>query len=327
MTTSRPRTEPFWLGYVLDALLARHGEATTYTKLSIQRRGGMYGRLFHRMQVLKSSNSMLSTMYRFGLRDGIPSLWGGLSASILRQGTYSTARFGLHNHLSSQLLQTSGRDRLPASWNIACAGVSGGIAGLIGNPTEVVLVRMCADGAKPAKDRFRYSNPLVGLWRVWKEEGAKAFGRGIGPNVTRSVLMNRIVGHYGNGLGGATQAGLTFPNSYASAKQSLLASNNMSDNITTHALASLMAGTVATTLCAPADVLKSRMQSSAKGDGLLQIVRNGLRDEGPRFLMKGWTPAWLRLTPHTVLTFVFMEQLRRLSQLTVSQQQRDTAKM
>ncbi|EFZ00725.2 mitochondrial dicarboxylate transporter [Metarhizium robertsii ARSEF 23] len=212
MTTSKPRTEPFWLGYVLDALLARHGEATTYTKLSIQRRGGMYGRLFHRMQVLKSSNSMLSTMYRFGLRDGtppqtlrigpqltptyspgIPSLWGGLSASILRQGTYSTARFGLHNHLSSQLLQTSGRDRLPTSWNIACAGVSGGIAGLIGNPTEVVLVRMCADGAKPASDRFRYSNPLVGLWRVWKEEGAKAFGRGIGPNVTRSVLMNRIL--------------------------------------------------------------------------------------------------------------------------------------
>ncbi|KID85701.1 dicarboxylate carrier protein [Metarhizium guizhouense ARSEF 977] len=306
MTTSKPRTEPFWLGYVLDALLARHGEATTYSKLSIQRRGGMYGRLFHRMQVLKSSNSMLSTMYRFGLRDGtppqtlrigpqltptysagIPSLWGGLSASILRQGTYSTARFGLHNHLSSQLLQTSGRDRLPASWNIACAGVSGGIAGLIGNPTEVVLVRMCADGAKPARDRFRYSNPFVGLWRVWKEEGAKAFGRGIGPNVTRSVLMN------------VSQIA-----SYASAKQSLLASNNMSDNITTHALASLIAGT-----------------------GLLQIVRNGLRDEGPRFLMKGWTPAWLRLTPHTVLTFVFMEQLRRLTQLTVSQQQRDTAKM
>ncbi|EFY86024.1 mitochondrial dicarboxylate carrier, putative [Metarhizium acridum CQMa 102] len=200
MTTSKPHTEPFWLGYVLDALLARHCEATTYTKLSIQRRGGMYGRVFHRMQVLKSSNSMLSTMYRFGLRDGIPSLWGGLSASILRQGTYSTARFGLHNYLSSRLLHTSGRDRLPASWNIACAGVSGGIAGLIGNPTEIVLVH-----------------------------------------------VSQIA-------------------SYASAKQSLLASSNMSDNVTTHVLASLMAGTVATTLCAPADVLKSRMQSSASGD-------------------------------------------------------------
>ncbi|KAG8407765.1 hypothetical protein J3459_018360 [Metarhizium acridum] len=108
---------------------------------------------------------------------------------------------------------------------------------------------MCADGAKPAGDRFQYPNPLVGLWRVWKEEGAKAFGRGIGPNVTRSVLMN------------VSQIA-----SYASAKQSLLASSNMSDNVTTHVLASLMAGTVATTLCAPADVLKSRMQSSASGD-------------------------------------------------------------
>lgn len=118
-------------------------------------------------------------------------MWAGLSASILRQGTYSTARFGLHSYLSSLLLQRSGRDKLPASWNIACAGVSGGIAGLIGNPTEVVLVRMCADGAKATADRFRYSNALVGLWRVWKEEGTRAFSRGIGPNVTRSILMSK----------------------------------------------------------------------------------------------------------------------------------------
>lgn len=29
---------------------------------------------------------------------------------------------------------------------------------------------------------------------------------------------------------------------------------------------------------------------------LLQITTQGLRQEGPLFLMKGWTPAWLRLT-------------------------------
>lgn len=86
----------------------------------------------------------------------------------------------------------SGKEKLPASWNIACAGVSGGIAGLIGNPTEVVLVRMCADGAKAPADRFVYSNAFVGLWRVWKEEGVRAFTRGIGPNVTRSVLMSEL---------------------------------------------------------------------------------------------------------------------------------------
>lgn len=57
-----------------------------------------------------------------------------------------------------------------------------------------------------------------------------------------------------------------------------------------------MAGTMATTLCAPADVLKSRIQSSAGKEGLLQVLRSGLREEGALFLMRGWTPAWLRLT-------------------------------
>lgn len=121
---------------------------------------------------------------------GITSLWAGLSASILRQGTYSTARFGLHNAISSAVLSKSGKDSLPFSWNVACAGVSGGIAGLVGNPTEVILVRMCADGAKNATDRFVYSNAISGMMRIGREEGIGAFTKGLGPNVARSVLMS-----------------------------------------------------------------------------------------------------------------------------------------
>lgn len=118
---------------------------------------------------------------------------------------------------------------------------------------------------------------------------------------------------------------------YASAKQYLVQSARRRDDIATHVLASFAAGTVATTLCAPADVLKSRMQSSAGKDvsstslrlarrsripanlpqGLFQVIRTGLREEGPRFLMKGWTPAWLRLTcvspPPPLLTCAFAD--------------------
>lgn len=159
------------------------------------------------MQVLKSSTSMLTTMSRFVARDGtlsslssrshthprpgIPSLWAGLSASILRQATYSTARFGIHAALAAHVLERSpGRDTLPLSWNIACAGLAGGLAGLMGNPTEVVLVRMCADGAKLAAERFAYANALTGLGRVWTEEGVQAFKKGLAPNVARSILMS-----------------------------------------------------------------------------------------------------------------------------------------
>ncbi|KAJ6442155.1 mitochondrial dicarboxylate [Purpureocillium lavendulum] len=288
--------EPFWLGKMRSILISRTPSNTNVPR--------------SRMQVLKSSNSMLSTLSRFATRDGIPSLWAGLSASILRQGTYSTARFGIHAALSESLLRRSGRDTLPLSWNVACAGLAGGLAGLIGNPTEVVLVRMCADGAKSPQDRFRYSNALVGLARVWSDEGARAFTKGIAPNVARSVLMN------------VSQIA-----TYASAKQYLVQSAGRKDDIATHVLASLAAGTVATTLCAPADVLKSRMQSSSAKDGLFQVVRTGLREEGPRFLMKGWTPAWLRLTPHTVLTFVFIEQLRKLTQIQLFSRKEEPAKL
>jgi hypothetical protein len=52
---------------------------------------------------------------------------------------------------------------------------------------------------------------------------------------------------------------------YTSAKSRLLSNKVMelSDGVPAHIIASLVAGTVATTVCAPADVLKSRLQSAA----------------------------------------------------------------
>jgi dicarboxylate transporter 10 len=74
--------------------------------------------------------------------------------------------------------------------NIVCAGASGGLAGIIGNPAEVVLVRMCADGAKPVGQRFMYSNVFEAFIRTAREEGIQAFGKGITANIARSVLMS-----------------------------------------------------------------------------------------------------------------------------------------
>lgn len=160
------------------------------------------------MQVLKSKTSMVNVLGKFAARDGkspplahhvfihqhrqgIPSLWTGLSASILRQSTYSTARFGIHSHLSSKVLAYNGEKKLSLSTNIACAGIAGGVAGIIGNPAEVVLVRMCADGAKAPGQQFAYSNALNGMVRVYRDEGLGVFGKGITANVARSVLMSK----------------------------------------------------------------------------------------------------------------------------------------
>ena len=54
---------------------------------------------------------------------------------------------------------------------------------------------------------------------------------------------------------------------YSAAKQYLLSTAGLADDIRTHFLSSLVAGTVATTICAPADVLKSRIQSASAAAG------------------------------------------------------------
>jgi dicarboxylate transporter 10 len=89
--------------------------------------------------------------------------------------------------------------------------------------------------------------------------------------------------------------------SYSTAKDYLLSNPNLGlkDGIFTHFLASLLAGTVATTACAPADVLKSRVQSAPTVNGVKpsvgKIFAESYKKEGISFLMRGWSPAWLRL--------------------------------
>jgi dicarboxylate transporter 10 len=285
MAPAKEQKQPFWLGGAAASMAACFTHPLDQTK--------------YRMQVQASRTNILRALYGYASRDGVRALWAGLSASILRQSTYSTTRFGLYNYLVQETRRMSGKDTLTTPYVILCSGLAGGIAGMVGNPTEVVLVRMCADGAKPLANRFMYTNALNALHRIFREEGMKTFSRGLGPNIMRSVLMN------------VSQIA-----TYSSAKSYLQNTMKFRDGTPLHICASLMAGTVATTVCAPADVLKSRLQSTtASGPDkqtITQVIRNSLKTEGPRFLMRGWTPAWLRLTPNTILMFIFIEQLQGL---------------
>ncbi|KAK6008589.1 hypothetical protein QM012_000492 [Aureobasidium pullulans] len=287
MAGEKKKQQPFWLGGAAASMAATCTHPLDQTK--------------YRMQVMHQPKNILRTLVAFASRDGIPSLWTGLTGSWLRQCSYSTARFGLYNYFAKEVKQRTGTTKLTAGWEVVCSGVAGGAAGLVGNPTEVVLVRMCADGAKNAADRYNYGNSIRALYRIAKEEGLSTFSRGLTPNIVRSVIMN-----------------ISQIATYSTAKDYLLSnpSLGLKDGIFLHFLASLLAGTVATTACAPADVLKSRVQSAPTVNGvkpsLSKIFTDSYKKEGISFLMRGWSPAWLRLAPNTVLMFVFMEQLQRL---------------
>lgn len=68
---------------------------------------------------------------------------------------------------------------------------------------------------------------------------------------------------------------------------------------------------MATTLTQPLDVLKTRVMNAKPNEfnGLMDVVKVTAK-LGPLGFFKGFVPAFIRLGPQTILTFLLLEQLR-----------------
>jgi solute carrier family 25 (mitochondrial dicarboxylate transporter), member 10 len=175
------------------------------------------------------------------------------------------------------------------------ASTSGFLGGIAGNPADILNVRMQNDASLPAADRRNYKHAIDGLIRMVREEGFGSLFRGVWPNSTRAVLMT------------ASQLA-----SYDIFKKELLQRTNMGDTLTTHFSASFMAGFVATTVCSPVDVIKTRVMSAKTKESLLELVTRITKQEGFGWMFKGWVPSFVRLGPHTICTFLFLEQHKKI---------------
>jgi solute carrier family 25 (mitochondrial dicarboxylate transporter), member 10 len=216
-----------------------------------------------------------------------------LSASLLRQITYSTTRFGVYEELKEVFSTGMASPSFPAL--IAMASTSGFLGGIAGNPADILNVRMQNDAALPAAERRNYRHALDGLARMVREEGFGSLFRGVWPNSTRAVLMT------------ASQLA-----SYDIFKKELLQRTNMGDNLYTHFSASFMAGFVATTVCSPVDVIKTRVMSAKTKESLVPLLLHITQREGLGWMFKGWVPSFIRLGPHTIATFLFLEQHKKI---------------
>uniref|UniRef100_A0A1B0D1L7 Uncharacterized protein n=1 Tax=Phlebotomus papatasi TaxID=29031 RepID=A0A1B0D1L7_PHLPP len=139
-----------------------------------------------------------------------------------------------------------------------------------------------------------YKNAIDGLFRVYREEGFRRLFSGASTATMRGFMM--------------TIGQIAF---YDQVKYLLLSTNYFEDNPKTHFVSSLTAGAIATTLTQPLDVLKTRAMNSTPGQfrGLWDIFKYTAK-LGPLGFFKGYIPAFVRLGPHTILTFLLLEQLR-----------------
>lgn len=120
--------------------------------------------------------------------EGPIAFYNGLSAGLLRQLVYGTFRLGFYEFFRNKLY---GEDKTEKLWKNALSGLlAGATASFCGNPVEVALVRMQADGRLPPEKKRNYKNAIDALFRIAKEEGFMTYFRGVTPTVTRAMVVN-----------------------------------------------------------------------------------------------------------------------------------------
>lgn len=239
--------------------------------------------------------SLLSTGIRIIRNEGFFALYSGLTASLLRQMTYSTTRFGLYE-VAKQKISSDG-STIPFFQKVLLSGLSGACGGLVGTPADMMNVRMQNDVKLPVEERRNYKNAIDGLIKVYRFEGAKTLFNGATMATARAIMM--------------TIGQLSMYDQFKYLMLTYLPSI-FQDNVATHLSASTLAGVVATTLTQPLDVLKTRMMNQAKNQyrSVGHCITELYKESGLFGFYKGYVPAFIRLAPHTILTFIFMEQLK-----------------
>jgi dicarboxylate transporter 10 len=202
-------------------------------------------------------------------------------------------RFGVYEALKDRMTTADKKPSFPVL--VGMASISGLLGGIAGNPGDILNVRMQHDAALPKEQRRGYKNAIEGIIRMSREEGVASLWKGVWPNSSRAVLMT--VGQL------ATYDGF---------KRVLLDYTPLKDNLATHFSASFLAGFVATTICSPVDVIKTKVMSCTEHKGLFTHVSELVKAEGFRWMFKGWVPSFIRVGPHTILTFLFLEQHKKI---------------
>lgn len=234
------------------------------------------------MRTGDAPKTMSGTFVNIVKTAGPRGLYNGLSASLLRQLTYSTVRFGIYEEVKTSISRGGHEPSFPTL--IALAVGSGMVGGVAGNFADVVNVRMQHDAALPAAERRNYKHAVDGLVRMAREEGVRSWFRGWWPNSTRAAFMT------------ASQLA-----SYDVAKRLLLMYTPLEDNLTTHFSASFFAGLVAATVTSPIDVIKTRVMSGSHSHGVMHLIGDIYKTDGLGWVFKGWTPSFLRLGPYVSL--------------------------
>ena len=130
--------------------------------------------------------------------EGLGAFYAGWPAAMLRQATYGGLVFAMYTRVRDVINQWGNPHATSADaplWTRVAAGVAaGGAASALANPTDVVKVRMQADGRlrQLLGTAPRYEGALHAFRAIGAAEGLGSFWRGAMPNMARAAVVGGV---------------------------------------------------------------------------------------------------------------------------------------
>eukprot|EP01084_Bolivina_argentea_P245633 411190_1 len=244
--------------------------------------------------------------------EGLLGLWlPGMVPSMMRELSFSSIRIGLYTPIRSffQSFTTNKNNDIGLTLKILCGLTTGAIGSAIATPTDLVKITFQQEAGKIGSDGIyqtglrkgyspKYKHTFAAFSGIYREYGFTGLYKGCTPTVVRAALT--------------TSAQLA---TYDHTKYILKRNNIMIEGFPLHIVASLVAGLTATTACAPADLIKTRIMCDPRKElykNPIDCVYKTVKYDGLMGLFRGWVPSYARGGPHFIIVFPLLEQMRKL---------------
>ena len=336
--TAPPKPRSLPVEFLLGGLATMTAALFTNPVEVVKTRMQVQGELVRIGKAQQLYTNPFQAFYLIGKEEGLRGLQGGLGPAVLYQLMMNGTRLGAYEPLKR--LYTSNGERKEMWRSVAAGSTSGVLSAVMGSPFFLIKVRLqvqsgltqklqqqaavaatsapappggsavaaavpaAATKVLPVGHQHAYTGAWQGLFQIFREEGVRGLYRGA------TAAMLRV------GVGSGVQL-----STYDASKRFVvsLSEGKLTDkSVMTHFTASLVSGVFITLAMNPFDVMSTRMYNQPVKDGkgvmysnVLDCAKKIMTSEGPLGFYKGFLPHYLRLGPHTILTFVFWEQLKQ----------------
>ncbi|NXB93034.1 KMCP1 protein, partial [Vidua chalybeata] len=284
-----------WKPFIYGGLASITAECGTFpidlTKTRLQVQGQVNDAKYKEIRY----RGMVHALVRICREEGLKALYSGIAPAMLRQASYGTIKIGTYQSLKRMFVERPEDETL--MMNVLCGILSGVISSSIANPTDVLKIRMQAQG------RTIQGGMMGNFIQIYQKEGTKGLWKAISLTAQRAAIV----------------VGVELP-VYDLTKKHIIMSGHMGDTVYTHFLSSFLCGLAGALASNPVDVVRTRMMNQKSqnlgGDtaykGTLDCLLQTWRNEGFFALYKGFWPNWLRLGPWNIIFFLTYEQLKKL---------------